>query len=306
MREVNIAGIDLNLVPALGALLRRRNVTQAAADVGMSQPAMSRALSRLRALHKDPLLVRTRTGYVLTPRALAIEPQLALAAGHLRNVFQQQALNLKTEARTVRLVATDTQTILFLPELMRRLATEAPGVEVRVEPFRPDTIDRLESGALDFIFALTSTPLSTGAYSEVVFDDDLALVMRRRHPAAKRKWTLADYGAYDSVGVAVLGDGRSEIDALLAAKGVTRRMPVVTPHFAAALAVVAASDMITTISAALARRLAPALGLVLRKPPFADIHLPMTLVCSHVRAADPFLIWFRDLVRDVARASGRK
>ena len=133
MREVNIAGLDLNLVPALEALLRHRNVTRAANDVGMSQPAMSRALSRLRDLHDDPLLVRTRTGYVLTPRAIAIQPQLALATGHLRNVFRQQALNLKTEARTVRLAATDTQTILFLPGLMKRLAVEAPGVR---QPWR--------------------------------------------------------------------------------------------------------------------------------------------------------------------------
>ncbi|MEI9992730.1 MAG: LysR substrate-binding domain-containing protein [Rhizomicrobium sp.] len=303
MREVNIAGLDLNLVPALEALLRHRSVSRAAADVGLSQPAMSRALARLRDLHRDPLLVRTRAGYVLTPRALAIQPQLALATSHLRNVFRRQALDLKTEARTVRLAATDTQTILFLPGLMQRLATEAPGVDLRVEPIGPDTVNRLESGALDFIFALASTPLAAGAYSEIVFEDQVALVMRQGHPAARRKWSLADYGAYDSVGVAVIGDGRSEIDALLAAEGVTRRIALVTPHFMAALAAVAATDLVTTLSAALARRFALALGLVLRKPPFSDIRLQMTLVCSHVRAADPFLVWFRSLVREVARTS---
>ena len=301
MREVNIAGIDLNLIPALDALLRRRNVTQAAAEVGLSQPAMSRALARLRHLQDDPLLVRTRTGYALTPRALAIQPQLALAMADLRGVFQREAFDPGREHRVLRLVATDAQTVLLLPGVMARLGVEAPGVELRVESYRPDILDRVDSGALDFVFALSRSQLPAGAYSEIVLEDDLALVMRQHHPAAGRAWSVADYGAYDHVGVAVIGDGQSEIDALLAAQGVRRRIALVTPHFMAALAAVAATDLVTTLSAALARRFAAAFGLVLKTPPFGDTKLQMTLVCSHVRASDPFLAWFRDLVREVAR-----
>ena len=76
MREVNLAGLDLNLLPALEALLRRRNVTHAAADVGLSQPAMSRALARLREIFDDPLLVRARGGLAPTPAAEALAPRL--------------------------------------------------------------------------------------------------------------------------------------------------------------------------------------------------------------------------------------
>jgi DNA-binding transcriptional LysR family regulator len=101
--------------------------------------------------------------------------------------------------------------------------------------------------------------------------------------------------------VALLGDGQSEIDALLAAAGVSRRMTAVTPHFMAALAIVSATDMVTTISAGLARRFAPTLGLALREPPFAQTNMRMTLVCAHVRNADPFLAWFRTLVREAAK-----
>jgi DNA-binding transcriptional LysR family regulator len=300
MREINLAGLDLNLIPALEALLRRRNVTRAAADVGLSQPAMSRALARLRDLQGDPLLVRTRAGYVLTPRAQAIQPLVAQAVTQLKGVFQPETFDPGVVRRTVRLVAGDTQSVLLLPGAMARLAVEAPGVEVRVEPYGPDVLDRLESGALDFVFALASTPLPPGVYSEVVGEDTLALVMRRGHPAAGRAWSLAEYGAWDHVGVALVGDGQSEIDALLAAEGVTRRIALVTPYFTAALAAVAATDMVTTVSAAMTRRLAAVFDLVLREPPFADPRLQTTLVCSHVRAADPFLVWFRALVRDVA------
>ena len=299
-RQPNLAGFDLNLVPALDALLRHRSVTRAAGEVGLSQPAMSHALSRLRDLHGDPLLVRTRSGYVLSPRALAIQPQLALAVSHLRDVFETHDFDPAVEKRTVRLAAADTQTILILPGVMARLAVEAPGVEVRAESPRADILDRLDGGQLDLAFAQSSMPLPPGVHSEVICEDQLALVMRRGHPAAAKAWSIEDYGSYRHVGVAILGDGVSDIDALLAAHGVARQISLVTPHFMAALAAVAASDMVTTMSALLARRFARAFGLVLHEPPFEQVSLQTTLVYSHVRASDPFLAWFRSVVRDVA------
>ncbi len=302
MHEVNIAGIDLNLVPALEALLRRRNVTRAAAEVGLSQPAMSRALARLRDMQGDPLLVRTRTGYVLTPRAQAIQPQLALAVSHLRQVFRQQSFDPLIEQRTVRVAAADMHAVLILPDVARRLAVEAPGVELRAEPYTSDILDRLESGALDLAFALSSTPLPPGVYSEAVGEDRLALVMRRGHPAAGHAWSMAEYGKWQHATVSLFGDGRSEIDALLAASAVRRRISLVTPYFMAALAAVASTDLVTTVSAALARRFAPGLDLLVQAPPFGETRLQLTLVCSHPRATDPFLAWFRTVVRDAAKA----
>jgi DNA-binding transcriptional LysR family regulator len=300
MREPHISALDLNLVPALDALLRRRNVTRAAEEVGLSQPAMSRALGRLRDLQCDPLLVRTRAGYALTPHAQAIQPRVAEAIATLLEVFRPLAFDPAQARRTVRLAGADTHTILILPGLMARLGAEAPAVDLRVEPYRPDTLARIESGELDLTFALTGTPLPPGAYSEVVGTDRLALAMRRGHPAAERAWRLADYAAFDHVGVALTGDGQSEIDARLASHGVARRIALVTPHFTAALATVAATDMVTTISRALARRFAPSLGLVLKDPPFEAPPLETTLVSSHWRAADPLLAWIRARAREAA------
>jgi DNA-binding transcriptional LysR family regulator len=299
MRQPNITGLDLKLVPALEALLRLRSVTQAAADLGLSQPAMSRALARLRDLQGDPLLVRTPSGYALTPRAQAIQPRLAAAMSQLGEVFHPAAFDPKEARRTLRLAAADTHTILILPPVSARLAREAPGVDLRVEAYAPNTVERIERGDLDLAFALSTTALPPGAYSETIGEDRLALVMRRDHPASGRPWTLEDYAAHDHVGVALMGDGRSDIDAILAANGLTRRMALVTPHFMAALAAVAVSDQVTTISAALAGRFADTLGLVLLEPPFGDTRLETTLVSSHVRSNDPFLAWFRDLAREV-------
>lgn len=300
MREVNLAGVDLNLLPALEALLRRRNVTHAAADVGLSQPAMSRALARLRAVLDDPLLVRAGGGLTLTPRAQALVPRLSAALGEVKGLFVEPVFDPGAVQRTVRIAATDTQTILLAPAIMARLAREAPGIDLRMEPHGPTLAARMESGEIDLAFAVASTPLPPGAMSEPLGGDELAVVVRRGHPAANRPWTFADYAAFDHVGVAILGDGQSELDTLLAAQGVRRRLALVTPHFMAALAVVARTDLATTMSRAFAGRFAETFGLILKDPPFDETHMRLTLVWSHVRAADPLLAWLRGVIAEVA------
>jgi DNA-binding transcriptional LysR family regulator len=299
MHQVNLAGLDLNLLPALEALLRHRNVTHAASDVGLSQPAMSRALSRLRTLLDDPLLVRGHNGLVLTPKAQSLVPRVAAAIGELKGLFSEQTFDPATEHRTIRIAASDTQTVLLAPPLMARLSREAPGIDLRFEPYGPDLIKRMENNALDFAFALSTTDLPMGAVSMPLARDRLVLVMRRDHPLSAQTWSIDDYGTVDHVGIALLDDGRSELDGLLAAAGVRRRIALMTPHFTAALAAVAATDMVTTISEAFARRFAEVFDLSVRPPPFANTELAMTLVWSHVRATDPILIWFRELLREV-------
>ena len=300
MHERHIAGLDLNLVPALHALLHRRSVTRAAADVGLSQPAMSRSLARLRELQGDPLLVRTPGGYVLTARAQALKPVLAVAMSHLREVFRQQTFDPGVGRGILRLAAADSHTIVILPAVVARIESEAPGVSLRTQAYSSDTAQQLNDGTLDLVFALSNTPLRAGTYSEVVAEDRLALVMRKGHPAVGRTWSLDDYGSWQHVVVDVNGEGDAFIETILAARGIGLRIGLSTPTFMGALAVVAATDLVTTMSATFARRFAPVLGLELQEAPLPDNRLQITLVCSHVRAADPFLIWFKALVREVA------
>ena len=301
MREVNLAGLDLNLLPPLEALLRQRNVTRAAADVGLSQPAMSRALARLRAIFDDPLLVRTGGVLAPTPLAEARIPKAAAAVDGLRGLFHAEDFEPSTLKRTIRLAAADAQTVLLAPRLVSRLASEAPGVDLRFEPIGRDILARMEQGFVDLCFATAATPLPPGASSEPLASDRLALVMRRGHPAANRDWSLADYATYPHATVAFFGDGVSEIDAALAAAGLERRITLTTPHFMATIAAVAASDCVTTISLAFARRFAEPFNLVLRRPPLPDA-LEVTMVGLRLRAADPALKWFRGVLRAEAAA----
>lgn len=302
MREVNLSALDLNLLPALDALLRRKNVSHAADDVGLSQPAMSRALARLREVLGDTLLVRVPGGgYALTPRAEALAARLTPTLDHVKAVFQEPTFDPAKVERTVRIASSDTQTILLAPALMARLAKEAPGIDIRMEGYGPNLVTRMETGALDLAFAVSTTPLPPGARSESCARDRLVLVLRRGHPMAKRKWTMEDYGSVSHVGISLLGDSQTDLDAQLATVGVHRRIALVTPHFIAALAVVGGTDMATTISRVFAARFAGQFGLVLKEPPLPDLDLELTVVWSHVRAADPVLAWLRTVIREVSQ-----
>ena len=300
MREVNLSGVDLNLLPVLDALLRRRNVTRAAEDVGLSQPAMSRALGRLREVLGDELLVRARGGLVLTPRAQALAPRLTATLAELKGLYAEPAFDPGRANRTLTLAATDLHTTLLLPRIMARLAVEAPGLSLRVESIGPDIVERVESGAVDLTFAVGHQPLPPGAATEVFARDRLSLVMRRNHPAANRAWQVEDYAAFDHVGIRLMGDSQSEVDALLAARGVARRMAVVTPHFSAALATVAVTDLVTTLSHAYARRFADLYELRLVQTPFGATDFDLSMVWSLARSADPVMTWLRSVVKDVA------
>ena len=115
MREVNLAGLDLNLLPPLEALLRRRSVTRAGEDVGLSQPAMSRALARLRILLDDPLLVRGGGGLVLTPTARTLSAPLSEVLMKVRGLLRRPDFDPASVQRTVRIAATDFHAVMFCP-----------------------------------------------------------------------------------------------------------------------------------------------------------------------------------------------
>jgi DNA-binding transcriptional LysR family regulator len=302
MPEVNLNGVDLNLLPPLEALLRLRHVTQAAGDVGLSQPAMSRALARLRALLEDPLLVKGRSAFVLTPRALALAPVVAAALSQTKTIFQPADFDPATAARSIRMATTDTYTVLLSPQIVARLSREAPSITLEMAPITRQLQQQLEDGAVDFALALAKTPLPARARSMPLASDRLVVVMSRTHPMARRPWTMADYGRFKHATVTIFGDGRSEMDSLLAEAGISRTIGFTSPHFTAALSAVAASQMVTTISEAFARSLAKHFDLVIRPAPFAASELPVILVWSHVRDHDPLHLWFRRIVKDTCVA----
>lgn len=299
MRDLNLSSVDLGLLPALDALLRRRHVTRAAKDVGLSQPAMSHVLGRLRRALGDDLLVRGPSGLALTSRAEEIAPRVTAILDAAKAIYRPPAFEPSKVRRTLRLVGCDWHSILFAPDLIKRIREQAPGIELSIESYTRNVFKRLAEGSVDLVFFNTQTPLPPGAASTVVGEDRYALVMRDGHPAARKKWTLADYAKWDSAVVSLTGDGMSDIDARLAKAGIARRVGLSTPHFMGCLAAVSATDMIATTSLLFAARHAKAYRLVVRKPPFPESRFINTLIGSASRMNDPVIRWFCALFKDV-------
>lgn len=302
MRDLNLRSVDLNLLPALDALLRRRHVTRAAEEVGLSQPAMSHMLGRLRDVLGDDLLVRGPSGLGLTSRAKELVPRVAAALSSVRAIYRPTPFDVSKVRRVLHVVGCDLHSILFGPCLITRVRSEAPGIELSIENYSRDVFKRLEDGSVDLVFADAETQLPPGAVSTVIGEDRYALIMREKHPAASKKWTVADYAKWDSVVVSIFGDGQSDVDARLAKAGVARRIGMSTPHFMAALAVVSATDMVANTSHMFALQYARAHRLIVRETPFPEIRFTSTVIGSALRMNDPVIAWFCALVKEISEA----
>ncbi len=298
MREVDLGATDLNLLKALNALLTKRQVTAAAGEVGLSQPAMSRALQRLRALFDDPLLLRAPGGLILSARAEALAPRVRSLLTEITALIDGQRFDPSLVEKTVRIVASDYHMVTIIPQVLRAVNRAAPGVSVRIEPYSSDAPTKVARGEIDLIFATDDTPLSPGAQSEPLFEDYLVTAVRQGHPVLGRPLTLEAYAALEHVVISILQDGRTDTDAFLAAQGLKRAIALTTPNFVGALAVVGATDLAVTASQILVRTFAEQFGLAALAPPLPKTAFVVTQVWSAHRSSDPFHIWLREQIRD--------
>ncbi len=300
MRELNLRGVDLNLLVVLDHLLEQAHVTRAADAAGMSQPAMSRALQRLRALLGDPLLARGRDGFVLTPRAAAARPTLKRLLHEIGGLIAQPTFSPAQATGLLTLAATDHQTIMLLPRLMARLSRQAPHLDVKVVPISPQTPDELARGAVDFAFGVAELAPPPHLRVETLYYDRFVTLLRRDHPAA-RNWSLEAFAAADHVLVTVIDGGRGLMDDLLDQRGLTRRIALRLPHFYAAIRIVATSDYVVTLPATIARAFAPEFDLVLRESPIPRPPIEAIGIWADALDRDPRTLWLRRLVREETR-----
>lgn len=299
MRQVNIRGLDLNLLGLLDLLLEHRSVTRAAQAAHLSQPAMSRALGRLRGMFGDPLLVRGNNVLILTPRAQALRSQLRHVLEDVTDLVRQERFDPARWAGRITIAATDHQTILLLPSLMARLAREAPLLDVAVVPFVASLLPALQDGRIDLSFSIKGEVLPRGILSEALYEDAFVTLLRRGHPAAA-DWRLETFAGLDHVLVTILGEGRGVIDDDLAQLGLSRRVRLTLPHFYAAMAVVAQSDLVVTLPRSLAARYLASFGLVALPPPVTRPPFTVVAIWPEVRDAQPANVWLRAIVREEA------
>lgn len=297
---MRLAGIDLNLLTSLDVLLDEKNVTRAAKRLGVSQPAASHNLRRLRELLGDPLLVRTRLGMEATPRALELIPAVRAALEAAESVLQAApAFEAATAERAFVLAMADQAELQLLPPLVQRLAEVAPGIRLQLRPMPGDVATALADGTLDLAIGVYADA-PAGIRSEPLWRETFSCVVRRASPAARGPFDLRRYLSLPHVLVAPRGRPGSIVDDRLAKSGLARRIAVTVPHFLVAPAIVAASDLVWTAPSGLAHVLASSYPLTVRTPPL-DLPSWFNTMRWHLRLdRDPGLAWLRERLREVA------
>ncbi|MEQ9500633.1 MAG: LysR family transcriptional regulator [Deltaproteobacteria bacterium] len=292
---------DLAALTTLDALLQEGSVTKAALRLGLSAPAVSHALSRLRERFEDPLLVRAGRSMVLTPRAEQLRPLVRDAILVADRVFEAPAEfePSRLERRFV-MSATDYVLTVLGTDFDERLTEAAPQLDLVVIPNAVDDADRLRDG---------DTDLAVGIYGELppelrtrpLITDRLVCVVREGHPAVRRKLTLKRFVALEHIQIAPRGRPGGYVDELLVERGMSRRVARAVPYFSAALQMVAGSDRILTVSERIARLAAPTLGLTVVEPPLALEPFALSMVWHPRFDADPAHRWIREQLLEVSR-----
>jgi DNA-binding transcriptional LysR family regulator len=301
--HTDLASVDLNLVLALDALLAERHVTRAAARLGITQSAASHALARLRDLLDDPLLVRGPRGTMLaTPRAVALAPAVHRILIDLSAVLRgDAAFDPATARRTFRIGTTDYVELVLMPKLVERVNRIAPNVDLWFHTLTDHGDDALAAGTIDAVIGPPqSAARPAGSYEKVLFTESFTCILRKGHPLAARKLTLARYCAASHLLVAPRSTPGGFVDDALAAVGRARRVALAVPHFLVVPYLIAGTDLIATLAIRVAETFADTLGLVIVPPPIALPRFQMALAWHERNHDDPPHRWLRDQILAVA------
>jgi DNA-binding transcriptional LysR family regulator len=302
MDSTRLSGFDLNLLVVFDVLLAERSVTRAAKRLGVSQPAVSNALARLRAALADPLLVRTAEGMVPTSRALALQRQFGDALERIGGALEDAGdFDPRTARRTFVIAATDYVQFVLLASVVDAIRRDAPGLVVQVvAPVKHFPWHELGAGSVDLVVGGSRIrDIPKGLHRRWIFRDEVVCILRAGHPHADEPFTLERYLDLDHVEALPVG-AVGLADEVLASLGHERRLVLTVPNFLAAPFVVAQTDCCFTLARRIAEPLAEVLPLRVYELPF---EMPGVTIGAfwHERVHDdPAHRWLRRLVSDAA------
>jgi DNA-binding transcriptional LysR family regulator len=301
---MNLNSLDLNLLVALDALLREASVSRAAMRIGLSQPAASHALQRLRDLIGDPLLVRNGARMEPTPRAQALRAPLAQALDQVRALFIPDAFDAMRSERQFRLMMPDLAVELLMPPLMAKITQAAPNLRIDVVPWRGSAIFTAEfARTIDMVISIGNA--FSGFHRQLLYTDSDALAVRRGHPAGARLKKRDAFLNARHVAVIIRGQNEDLIEGWLRAKGIERRIALVVPGYIEALHVTARTDLVAFVPRRLIGALSKQLSLLTITPPL-DPGIDEQFMFYPTRAQmDPGSIWLRNIMLGIGRELDR-
>jgi len=298
---MDIRTVDLNLLKAFDALMSERAVTRAAGRIGLSQPAMSHALSRLRSLFADDLFVRTPTHMEPTARAREIASLVSAAIQHI-----EAALNLGVGFDPAKCTGIFTAgmaeyaEVALVGRLAESFASQAAKATLRLTPLTgAEAAEQLDRGAIDVAVAHMRA-LPGHLDSMMLLRDPFVLVARRGHPLVAQSLSLEAYAALDHVLVSPRGDATGAIDRALVDFGLKRRIALLVATYLALPVALAASDLVATVPRRTAQQIA-AIAEIEIMPLAIDLAVPVSMAWHRRATSEPAQSWFRSLLIEAAR-----
>ena len=291
-----LAAIDLNLLVALDALLHEDSVTAAGRSIGLSQPAMSHALSRLRELVGDELLVREGRALRKTALAQQLAPTIRRLVAEIEStLLGRRGFEPKTSSRRFRIAANDYCGAVLLPGLLAKVRQGAPNVVLDVFPQQGSLpVGELERGELDVVLG-TYERIEAPLVGRLLYREDFMCALRKDHPGV-RSLSLRRYLELDHLLVANPGYGPGVVDCVLGERGLRRRVAMRVPHFLVAPTIVARTDLVLTLPRRLLAMTAQKSGLRVIKPPLEIPNFAVQLAWHQRASDDPGSLWLRERV----------
>jgi DNA-binding transcriptional LysR family regulator len=299
MRNVHLRNLDLNLLIPLHALLEERHITRAAERSFLSQPAMSRALDRLREMFGDALLVRSGRTYERTVRGDRVLRELETLIPRLEAMVGGVEFDPARSQERFRVALTDHASTILLPSLVARVRRAAAQVKLEVSAWRTQAYDDVVAGRLDV--ALSAEEAPPDLESEVIFNLDFVCLAGSALRVRRRRLTLKEYLQFPHVLVETLAGQQTLVDRPLAQLGVKRPVALSMPFFVPAIFAIAHTDLILTVPRRLAKITSGVAGVRLVEPPREIKVFPYFMVWHPRLTSEPAHAWFREQLRVAAR-----
>ena len=297
---VLLRNIDLNLLVVLDALLTEKHVTRTGARLHLSQPAISHSLSKLRVLLDDPILIRQGSEVVLSALAQNLQAPLKEILSQIEILLGKSIDFVPANShRTFRLAMSDYGAAIVLPKLLRQLRVQAPNTTLVVtQDSRHGMFEQIAQGKIDL--ALGVFPhLTADISSEVLFEETFSCLLDRSTLPASGQLDLDNYLLRPHISVSVDGCTNGEIDRLLRAEGLQRRIAVSVPHWRTAPSMISNTDLILTVATRTLDNAPLDDDLVSLSPPLPIPPFPFVQIWHNRFGEDPAHIWLREQVRQV-------
>jgi DNA-binding transcriptional LysR family regulator len=298
---VKLSAIDLNLLVIFDAVMQERNVTRAGQRLGLSQPAMSHALTRLRYMLKDDLFIRSPKGMLPTPRAEQLALPVRSALDGLQHSLEPTQFIPSKATRSFRIAVDNYSAVVLVGPLAGRITKIAPGVTLEFRPSGTLSIlDLLDRGELDL--AIGALPEPGERFSRLsLLQDDFVVVFRKGNPAAgARELSMEKFAALSHLEISSVPYVTDFVDQALARRRLTRRIQLRAP-FLSAVRILVASDMVTVLQRRVADELVRYRPLVIRPLPHSSPTLETAMIWPRWLDNQPAHRWLRETVGQVTK-----